>query len=82
MPAIDDEFGIEIDIEQIGKDIDKTFDDIEAEILKLGEPEELKDVEGGVLVGEADLNEAEEGGNLIIDFLFKRPKNKYVQQKF
>ena len=82
LPATDDEFGIEIDIEQIGKDIDKSFQDIEDEILSLGEPETADDKAAVELIGEeSDVNEAADENNLIIDFIFRRPKIKKIMKK-
>jgi len=92
MPATDDEFGIEIDIEGFGKDVDASFKEIEDEIMKMGEPEKQDDKDGEELVGEEsqeverhlteeELLEAAEENNIIIDFLFRKPKLKKIIKK-
>ena len=92
LPATDDEFGVEIDIETIGKDIDASFKEIEDAIMKLGEPEKENAKDGEELVGEEsqegerqlteeELLEAAEETNIIMDFLFRRPKINKVMKK-
>jgi archaellum component FlaC len=92
LPATDDEFGIEIEIENVGKDIDASFKEIEDEIMKLGEPEKEKAKDGEELVGEESQNsgrqlteeellEAAEENNIIMDFLFRRPKINKIMKK-
>jgi hypothetical protein len=81
LPATDDDFGISIDIEKLTQDIDKTFKDIEDELLSMGEPEKHSDKEGAELVGEDVVLEAQEETNIIIDWLFRAPKIKKTIKK-
>ena len=87
LPATDDDFGTEIDIEGLSKDIDASFKEIEDEIMKMGEPNKEDEKDGEKLVGEEEvqssevveltedqIQEAAEETNIIVDFLFRRPK--------
>jgi len=92
LPATDDDFGIEIDIETFGKDIDASFKEIEDEIMKMGEPDKEDEKDGEELIGEEshvtgrqlteeEILEAKDENNIIVDFLFRRPKIQKTVKK-
>ena len=77
----EDEDDDDEDEDEFESKIQEAFKDLENTILKLGKPKKHSDDEGSELVGEDMLAEASEDTNLIIDFLFRRPRiNKIIKK--